>query len=477
MKINKYIWIIGLTFTLAIVIVPLAIFIPPTPQPVDNPQAFLPVRPPHTSHAALLQGPFESGSEVTLACLECHPDAASEVMQTTHWTWESEPVELPGRDEPVTIGKKTSLNNFCIGIQSNWTGCTRCHTGYGWEDENFDFSEQASVDCLVCHDQSGAYAKGNSGYPAEGSDLLAAAQSVGLPTRENCGYCHFNGGGGNGVKHGDLDESLYYPEDTQDVHMGELDFDCIDCHPAENHQVKGQAIGVSVELDNVVACTDCHSENLHADDRLNAHTQSVACQTCHIPAGATKDPTKMYWDWSTAGQDLPEDQHSYLKIKGSFIYENDFTPEYRWFSGIADRYILGDPVDPQGITEMVSLAGDISDPQAKIYPFKMHVAMQPYDSVYNYLVQPNTVGETGYWTTFDWDSAIRNGMEAVGLPFSGEYGFTQTSMYLQTTHMVQPKDQALQCADCHGENGRLDWTALGYPGDPVNWGGRSQSRP
>lgn len=474
---TKYIWVIGLTFTLAILIIPIVIFIPRQQTPADDPAAYLPERPPHTSHAALLSGPYESGSEVTQACLECHGDAALEVMQTTHWTWESEPVELPGQDQPVTVGKKTSLNNFCIGIQSNWTGCTRCHAGYGWEDENFDFSKQTNVDCLVCHDQSGLYAKGNSGLPAEGSDLLSAARSVGLPTRENCGYCHFNGGGGNGVKHGDLDRSLYYPDDAQDVHMGALGFECIDCHSAENHQIKGQAISVSVELDNMVACTDCHAENLHDDERLNAHVASVACQTCHIPAGATKDPTKMYWDWSTAGQDLPEDPHSYLKIKGSFIYEGDFIPEYRWFSGVADRYILGDPVDPQGTTEINTLAGDISDPQAKIFPFKVHIASQPYDTVNNYLVQPNTVGDTGYWTTFDWQSAIRNGMEAAGLPYSGEYGFTETSMYWQTTHMVQPKDQALQCADCHSENGRLDWQALGYPGDPVNWGGRFQNQP
>ena len=32
-------------------------------------------------------------------------------------------------------------------------------------------------------------------------------------------------------------------------------------------------------------------------------------------------------------------------------------------------------------------------------------------------------------------------------------------------HMV-PKAQALKCNDCHSANGRLDWKALGYPGDP-----------
>jgi hypothetical protein len=49
-------------------------------------------------------------------------------------------------------------------------------------------------------------------------------------------------------------------------------------------------------------------------------------------------------------------------------------------------------------------------------------------------------------------------------------------MYWPTTHMVQPAENALQCADCHGEGGRLDWQALGYPGDPLEWGGRFDAK-
>lgn len=477
MKNIRYAWIFGLLIILAIVIIPLVILLPKDTPPADQPWENVPAAIEHTDHSALMTGPYETGSQVTQACLECHEDAASQVMQTSHWTWETGPYELPGRDEAVYVGKKTSLNNFCIGIQSNWTSCTTCHAGYGWEDANFDFSNQENVDCLVCHDQSGMYAKSKSGNPAEGSDLVAAAQSVGIPTRQNCGSCHFNGGGGNGVKHGDLDESLYFPQENTDVHMGSLDFQCITCHQTQDHVIKGRALGVSLDTENMVNCTDCHSEALHADDRINAHVQTVACQTCHIPYGALVDPTKMEWDWSTAGQDLPEDPHIYLKIKGSFVYENNFIPEYRWFNGLADRYILGDIIDPEEVTLMNELAGDINDSDAKIFPFKVHYANQPYDTVNNYLVQPQTAGENGYWTTFDWDSAIRQGMETVGLPFSGEYGFTETAMYLSTTHMVQPKENALQCAECHAEGGRMDWQALGYPGDPMEWGGRSQNLP
>ncbi len=328
MRDFKYVWIFGLLAVILIVAVPVILLATPDAEAKSNPWATVPESREHTSHANLMQGPFANGSEVTAACLSCHEDAAQQVMHTSHWTWESEPVLLPGRTEPVTTGKKNSINNFCIGIQGNWPSCTSCHAGYGWEDANFDFSNPELVDCLVCHDTSGGYVKGKAGIPVEGVDLLAAAQSVGTPTRQNCGGCHFSGGGGDAVKHGDLDQSLFFPQESVDVHMGRYDFLCVDCHKTVDHQIAGNSISVNAVESNPISCTDCHSADVHDDERLNDHTDAVACQTCHIPEGALREATKMHWDWSTAGQDLPEDKHSYLKIKGSFIYERNFVPEY-----------------------------------------------------------------------------------------------------------------------------------------------------
>ncbi len=182
-------------------------------------------------------------------------------MHTTHWTWESEPVTVPWRDEPVTIGKKNQINNFCIGTQGNERTCMSCHAGYGWSDAEFDFSEPSNVDCLVCHADVSTYGKGDYGLPAEDVDLLAAAQSVRAPTRDNCGKCHFDGGGGNNVKHGDLDESLYFPSGELDVHMGANDFLCTDCHQTEEHDIKGKLLADNYTIDATqqVACTDCHA--------------------------------------------------------------------------------------------------------------------------------------------------------------------------------------------------------------------------
>ena len=479
MKKSIPIWLVGLLVTLAVILIPVIIFWPKSVQAVDNPSAFLPEHKTPTSHVDLMTGPYETGADVTRACLECHPDSASQIMGTTHWTWESEPFEVEGRDEPVTIGKVNQINNFCIGTQGNQKSCMSCHAGYDWqENAAYDFSNQMNVDCLVCHAETSAYSKGSYGNPAEGVDLAAAAKSVRAPTRENCGRCHFDGGGGNNVKHGDLDESLYFPSDSQDVHMGRENFLCTDCHQTQDHVIKGRLVvdNYTIDPQEQAACTDCHAEKPHTDERINFHTQSVACQTCHVPSIATKNPTKMYWDWSTAGQDIPDDHYTYLKIKGSFVYAEDVQPSYIWFNGNLDyRYILGDVIDPSQPTMINKPAGDIGDASAKIFPFKIHVAKQPYDAIFNYLLQPITAGENGYWTNFDWDNAFRLAEPITGLKYSGKYDFAETWMYWPIAHTVQPKENALQCTACHGEEGRLDWLALGYPGDPMEWGGRFSS--
>ena len=478
---KRFIWVYGLLGTAFIVIGTILLLVTPNKTNADTPWENVPQRNEPTDHTHLIaeavgDETLETGQQVTAICLSCHEDAAHQVMDTTHWTWQAPPVEVSWSSDLVSTGKANTLNNFCIGIQSNETGCTRCHAGYGWSDDTFfETATQENVDCLVCHDQSGGYVKAGSGLPAEGVDLLAAAQSVGTPTRENCGGCHFDGGGGNGVKHGDLDESLYYPTENLDVHMGRYDFLCVDCHQTEDHRIGGRSISVSVDAENQIACSDCHTPELvHDDDRITAHLDTVACQSCHIPEAALRDPTKMEWDWSEAGDPTREESlHEYLMIKGSFVYENNIVPQYYWYNETAERYLLGDELDPDGVTEINFPLGSINDPTALIFPFKVHWAQQPYDVIYNILLQPNTVGELGYWTTFDWDSALERGTQAAGLPYSGEYGFTTTTMYWPITHMVQPAENALQCTACHSENGRFDWEALGYLGDPMTWGGRS----
>ena len=442
------------------------------PKALTGPRSKLPKPPKHVNHASFFTGEYPDGPSVTKRCLECHEEQGKEVMATAHWQWLGTPVKVPGHDKPVRIGKKNLLNNFCITTETNRGACTKCHIGYGWwDDKTFDFNDPTKIDCLVCHDNSGTYSKGKGGLPGAKVNLKKAAQSVGRPNRKNCGTCHFNGGGGDAVKHGDLDQTLLYPAATADVHMGREHMVCVDCHTASHHVLKGRMSSVSVDDKGGASCTDCHDAKPHKDVRLNAHTDRVACQTCHIPEFAVAEPTKMDWDWSTAGKDTPIDSiHVYWKIKGTFRWEQHVTPEYAWWNGNSGRYLKGDKFDPSKVLVLNPPLGDRKDPKAKIWPFKIHRAKQPYDVENKYIIFPHLWGrgkDDGYWKHFDWQRAAREGMEAVGLPYSGKLGFARTNMYWPLSHMVQAKEHALQCADCHGDHGRIPWKQLGYDKDPL----------
>ena len=143
--------------------------------------------------------------EGTESCMMCHEETAKAYLDTGHFKWQGKSERIVGF-ENGTYGKNQLINNFCIGISSNWPACTQCHIGYGWKDDSFDFASEANVDCLVCHDTTGEYKKipGLSGHPnyermewpphsgkfREPVDLKKVAQNVGKTSRATCGACH-----------------------------------------------------------------------------------------------------------------------------------------------------------------------------------------------------------------------------------------------------------------------------------------------
>ncbi len=465
-----------------------------------------------TDHSKLeeLQGPFADGREVTKACLSCHNKAGEQFMHSLHWKWEYK--------HPKTgqqLGKKKLINNFCTNARGNEGMCAMCHASYGHEDSSFDYSNQENIDCVVCHDRSGTYYRlpPTRGNPAcsvmfEGLqpiDLTKVAQSVGMPTRANCGSCHFNGGGGDNVKHGDLSSALIEPDKSLDVHMAKdgLNFSCTECHVTRKHIVSGSRYsamatdpkgkGKPGQRREVATCESCHGNTPHEMDeikgiKLNGHTDRVACETCHIPSFARGGvATKTDWDWREAGktkngegyhlegyvQGNGEERHTYKSIKGEFKYGENVVPYYDWFDGDMTYTTVETKIDPSKPVEINSFQGSFKDPKSRIWPFKRMHTFQPYDKGNNTLVYMHLWGddEDAYWGNYDFDRAIRHGMEDFGLPYSGEHGFVETYMYWPITHMVAPKKDALSCDECHAKEGRLkDLGGFYMPGrDNFKW--------
>lgn len=443
----------------------------------------------------ILKGPFATGPDVTAACLTCHTEAAQQIMRTTHWTWE----QVVGDQQ---LGKNNVINNFCVTIASNEPRCTSCHIGYGYKDRTFDFTKETNVDCLVCHDTTGTYKKFPTGaghptyepreFPAGSGkiwnppDLAFVAQNVGKTSRATCGACHFSGGGGDAVKHGDLDTSLLKPSRELDVHMGVdgLNFTCATCHTAVDHYIAGgryvmqakDTRGIDVpgrDDQSRASCESCHGLAPHTTDaKLNDHVERVACETCHIPAFARGDQaTKMWWDWSAAGRLNEEGKPFKIKNeegydiydsqKGEFTWERNVIPEYVWFNGEIEYTVVGSKVeDPNQLLVINTLKGSANDDRSRIWPVKAFRARQPYDPNTGLLIVPNLFPNSpedkeAFWRSFDWVAASRTGMETVNLPFSGEVAFVESVMYWPQVHMVAPKEKALECEACHSPNGRL----------------------
>jgi octaheme c-type cytochrome (tetrathionate reductase family) len=471
----KKIFLILLAFTL-IVVLSIATLTRKSEEPnslVELKSQFTKQQKPSVDHTKfeVLKRKFTKPQQVTSACISCHTERHTEVMKSSHWNWAREEY-IEGRGIRY-VGKKNILNNFCVGISSNEQSCNKCHIGYGWGDANFDFNDSTRVDCLACHDNSNTYTKksGGAGMPDNAVDLSFVAQRVGKPTRANCGTCHFFGGGGNNVKHGDLEKSLFEAPRDVDVHMASdgVNLQCVNCHKTEKHQMLGKVYSLSSMNRNRSTCEQCHTETPHDNDVINEHTKKVACQTCHIPEYAKVNSTKLSWDWSTAGKlkdgEPYEEKDSlgddvYMSIKGSFKWGRHVKPEYVWFNGTANHYLLGDTIPNDLPVKLNTLNGSYSDPDSKIIPVKIHRSKQIYDTQYRYLIQPKTFankkGEGGFWKDFDWNRAATEGMKTVNLPYSGKYGFIETEMFWPINHMVSPKANVVQCNECHTrENSRV----------------------
>lgn len=434
----------------------------------------------HSKHAAL-NGSFAAGPEITKACLSCHNEAEAQIHKSIHWTW-------AGENPPGEYGKaRYSVNNFCISANKMGDkGCLSCHPGWNGQEDG--------VNCLVCHGKKKLnwneafddlnYFGGEDDPESQEmaadirKDIQLAVTDIGRPTRENCGDCHFKGGGGDGVKHGDLDTSLTKPRKSLDVHMGVdgQNFDCVRCHTTRSHNIAGRVYTapaatdrkslIEDDLSTKITCESCHSATPHkTTSKANDHTDRVACQSCHIPKFARVNPTKMSWDWSQAGRRKdgkpyktvgPYGKHDYLSIKGQMKWEKNVVPEYFWYNGSIASTTTKDVIDPSKPVAVSYPVGSPEDKNSRIYPFKVHQGKQPYDKVNNTLLAPKVSGKDGFFTTMNMPESLEIGMKMMDLPYSGQYDYVETTYVYPTTHMVAPKENVVACTECHqSQNSRL----------------------
>jgi hypothetical protein len=146
-------------------------------------------------------------------------------------------------------------------------------------------------------------------------------------------------------------------------------------------------------------------------------------------------------------------------------------PVYAWWNGKGEIALLNERVKRQanGKVAMYKPAGSIADASARIYAFKYHTARLPIDSDSGEMI-PVQVGVV--FRSGNTEQAVKVGAKNHTGRDVARIDWIETERYMGLFHEVVPKKNALACNDCHGSGNRLDWKALGYPGDPMKTGGR-----
>ncbi len=427
---------------------------------------------------------FFTTYEGAKTCMACHATEVHQVHQSVHY-------QLHG-DAPYVInasegGKLGAINDYCgypdftwIGKLTNLDGvqvdggCAACHVGMGAKPSAEPSTAQLeNIDCLMCHSK---HYKRRVAAQADGSfrfepapDLMSVPLLQAItdiqetPGRDTCVNCHAYAGGGCNNKRGDIEEAHREPPSASfDVHMaskavGGAGLVCVDCHVTRDHRIAGRGVDLAVtDLDVPVRCTNCHDGRPHDNRKLDRHTARIDCTVCHIPRFAKIATTDMVRDYSKPAH-LNEARRLYdphIERAGNVV------PAYRFFNGLSWIYQFGTVATPgeSGRVAMAVPLGDRHDVDAKLFAFKHHLAVQPYDPVSQRII-PQHMGV--YFQTGDIDAAVARGVQMVGWTLDEGFTFIPTERYQGIYHEVSPADEALQCNDCHG-GGRMDFVALGY---------------
>ncbi len=426
--------------------------------------------------------------EGTKTCLECHGAEAETFFHSQHYQWRGDAPNVANA-EGKKLGKMNTINDFCTSPQANWIGvvtspsgkmlsegCSKCHAGFGLlPEETMSQAQLENIDCLICH--ASGYRR--SLFEDENGNLVrkpilwknqegldSVSKRISLPKNAMCLRCHSASGGGPNWKRGDIEYELAECDREHDVHMAEdgAGLNCVDCHAGEDHRVVGRGADLSATdtPGEILRCEKCHDTDPHAEPLLNKHAARVDCTVCHIPRFAKVDPTDMDRDWSK-----PHYNDELEKYEATIVLASNQVPTYAWYNGNTKAQLPATPAmrNKDGLIEMMVPLGNREDAASKIHAFKVHKGRLPVLAEKDWII-PIVVEE--FFADGDIDKAVRNAAEEMYGVADAKYTWNDTIRYMGIFHGVEPAENALECLDCHGVNGRISWKDLGYEKDPLS---------
>jgi len=425
--------------------------------------------------------------EGTETCLFCHEEEATDFFHSQHYQWEGDAPHIVNADGQK-LGKMNTMNDFCTNPSANWIGnvknsdgktlaqgCSKCHAGLGEKPSSvLSYEQLENIDCLICHASGyrrGLYQDDNGKWEWKSilhknqRGLNSVSQRISSPKRKMCLRCHNGAGGGPNFKRGDIEYALADCDPDFDVHMAKEgnNMSCVECHGGQNHRMRGRGADLAGtdNPDEMLSCMDCHDAQPHGVQALDFHTKKLYCTVCHIPEFARSDATDMSRDWST-----PKRHEEANKYSATIIMEKNVQPVYAWYNGNTRLMKMGDKVkrNKDGTVTIMEPQGKRKDKHSKLHAFKLHKGVLPILDKEKWLI-PIAVEE--FFADGDIDKAVLEGAEAAYGLHHPKYSWVKTLRYMGIYHEVQPAANALVCLDCHQENGRMDWKALGYKEDPM----------
>ncbi|MBF0136664.1 MAG: nitrite reductase [Magnetococcales bacterium] len=302
--------------------------------------------------------------------------------------------------EARTVAKADAIPGHPEGTLARSEGCGQCHIGGGYHPATEkmmpvgDVPEKVKqgIDCLICHaqayDMNYRHVIQDEGGTRWNQDrTLKAALTVGIPTKDNCMFCHQHNMGGDleaDLAANAAPRNLGY-ENPRLLHPGAkransitADNDvhaaagliCTDCHVPQGHKIPRGTKGVDLVATDLpereVTCEGCHTNAAHLKSPyraiLNGHLDRVSCEACHIHNLGSD--SVMLRDWIHPVWNEEEGIYVYRDVLRSGDPGKGFL--FLWFNGNGTflANALGDnPLGGNGYNPLMNQMARIDDPQ------------------------------------------------------------------------------------------------------------------